>query len=46
LEPKGIFSFVLENDVFYGKDQDYTNGVKFIWIPDENTCSGKVKLAT
>ncbi|WP_040726226.1 lipid A deacylase LpxR family protein [Thiomicrorhabdus sp. Kp2] len=37
LEPKGIFSFVLENDVFYGKDQDYTNGVKFIWIPDENT---------
>jgi len=37
LEPKGIFSFVLENDVFYGEDQDYTNGVKFIWIPDENS---------
>ncbi|WP_319380740.1 lipid A deacylase LpxR family protein [Thiomicrorhabdus sp.] len=32
--PKGIFNFTLENDVFYGTDRNYTNGVKFIWIPE------------
>src|SRR5450432_4205722 len=27
----GTFSFVLENDVFYGLDRDYTNGVALNW---------------
>ena len=34
---RGTFSFVLENDVFYNLDRDYTNGVQFAWT------SGPVK---
>src|SRR6185503_14912369 len=30
-DEKGTFSFVLENDVFYGLDRDYTNGIQFAW---------------
>jgi lipid A 3-O-deacylase len=30
-DDNGTFSFVLENDVFYGLDRDYTNGVEFAW---------------
>lgn len=33
----GTLSFVLENDVFYGIDRHYTNGVRFIWAPGRNT---------
>lgn len=28
---RGTFSFVLENDVFYNLDRDYTNGVQIAW---------------
>src|SRR5262245_29945845 len=27
----GTFSLVLENDVFYGLDRDYTNGIQIAW---------------
>lgn len=30
-EEDGTFSFVLENDVFYGLDRDYTNGIQVAW---------------
>jgi len=29
----GIFTFVLENDLFYNTDKNYTNGISFIWVP-------------
>lgn len=29
---RGTGSFVLENDVFYGNDRNYTNGVRFSWL--------------
>jgi lipid A 3-O-deacylase len=29
----GTFSFVLENDLFYNTDRDYTNGVQLAWVP-------------
>lgn len=29
----GIFSFVLENDLFYNTDRNYTNGVQIAWVP-------------
>lgn len=32
--PSGTFSFVLENDLFFGSDRHYTNGVRFAWVPD------------
>ncbi|MCG3204921.1 MAG: hypothetical protein KCHDKBKB_01638 [Elusimicrobia bacterium] len=33
-KPKtGTLSFVLENDLFYGRDQNYTNGLRFTWVP-------------
>ncbi|SLN28824.1 hypothetical protein OCH7691_00962 [Oceanibacterium hippocampi] len=28
---RGTFSFVLENDLFYGRDRDYTNGIQVGW---------------
>lgn len=34
---KGIFSVILENDIFTGHDRGYTNGVRFSYIsPEEN----------
>lgn len=33
----GRLSFVFENDFFAGNDRNYTNGIKFIWIPDNAT---------
>lgn len=36
-ERNGTLSFVLENDLFYGIDQHYTNGVGFIWTPARGT---------
>ncbi|WP_130537606.1 lipid A deacylase LpxR family protein [Thiomicrorhabdus indica] len=36
-ESTGRLSFVLENDFFVGNDRNYTNGLKFIWIPNEAT---------
>lgn len=33
----GRLSFVFENDFFAGNDRNYTNGIKFIWIPDDAT---------
>lgn len=35
----GTFVFIQDNDVFYGKDRYYTNGIKLIWIPDETTAT-------
>ena len=33
-EPKsGVWSMVIENDLFYGSDQSYTSGVAFAWVP-------------
>ena len=32
---RGTFSFVLENDVFYNLDRDYTNGVQIGWTSGE-----------
>lgn len=29
----GTFSFVLENDLFYNTDRNYTNGVQIAWVP-------------
>ena len=29
----GTFSFVLENDLFYNTDRNYTNGVQIVWVP-------------
>jgi lipid A 3-O-deacylase len=31
----GVVSFVLENDLFYNRDRDYTNGVALAWAPNE-----------
>lgn len=33
-ESLGVFSFVVENDLFYGLDQHYTNGLRLLWVPD------------
>lgn len=33
----GTLSFVLENDLFYDIDRHYTNGVRLIWVPDQDT---------
>ena len=31
----GVFSFYLENDLFYHSDRNYTSGIKFSWVsPD------------
>jgi lipid A 3-O-deacylase len=32
LEDANTFSFYLENDLFSGTDEHYTNGVKFTWV--------------
>ncbi|WP_339630852.1 lipid A deacylase LpxR family protein [uncultured Sneathiella sp.] len=31
---EGTFTFVLENDLFFGLDQDYTNGVQLAWMSE------------
>ena len=43
----GTFSFVLENDLFSGKDRHYTNGMRLIWLPDKAVPTPKwvMKLA-
>lgn len=38
--PSGVVSFVLENDLFYNSDRDYTNGVALIWVPADDSTSG------
>lgn len=30
----GTFTFVLENDLFFGLDRDYTNGVQLAWMSE------------
>ncbi len=30
------FGFVLENDVFYGRDEHYTNGIQINWVPERS----------
>lgn len=34
-DDKGIFNVVLENDIFAGRDRDYTNGIRFSWLSSE-----------
>ena len=34
-DDKGIFSVVLENDIFSGQDQNYTNGIRFAYLSPE-----------
>jgi lipid A 3-O-deacylase len=34
-DDKGIFNFTLENDLFTGTDEGYTNGVRFAWLSSE-----------
>ena len=43
----GTLSFVLENDLFYGNDRHYTNGVRLVWVPgpDTSTPEWAIKLA-
>jgi hypothetical protein len=33
----GTLSFIVENDVFYNIDRHYTNGVRLVWVPAEET---------
>ncbi len=35
-EQTGTLSFILENDIFAGKDQHYTNGARVIWVPGKD----------
>lgn len=46
-EQTGTLSFILENDIFAGKDQHYTNGARVIWVPgkDAPTPQWAVKVA-
>lgn len=30
----GTFTFVLENDLFFGRDRDYTNGIMLAWMSE------------
>lgn len=43
----GTLSFILENDLFSGRDRHYTNGVGFIWVPDKRVAQPEwaVRLA-
>jgi len=42
----GIFTFVLENDLFYNTDSNYTNGVSLIWVPpNERTPRWALRIA-
>lgn len=36
----GELSIVLENDVFFNTDKDYTNGVALFWVPAEKPAPG------
>ncbi len=33
--PRGALSFILENDLFYNTDRHYTNGVRILWVPEQ-----------
>ncbi|MAL77960.1 MAG: hypothetical protein CMN55_02420 [Sneathiella sp.] len=33
-EDTGTFTFVLENDLFFGLDRDYTNGIMLAWMSE------------
>ncbi len=33
--PRGALSFILENDLFYNADRHYTNGVRILWVPEQ-----------
>ncbi len=44
-ENPGTFSLYFENDLFFNRDQHYTNGVKFTWIsPDLTSYAENKKL--
>lgn len=33
----GVFGLIVENDVFYHHDGDYTNGIALVWAPADNS---------
>lgn len=33
----GTLSFILENDLFYNNDRHYTNGVRLVWVPNQQS---------
>ena len=35
--PTGIFSLIVENDLFYGNDRNYTNGLRLSWLSAPDT---------
>jgi hypothetical protein len=37
---RGTFSVILENDLFYGADRDYTNGVQLAWTSGADRVPG------
>lgn len=39
-DPKGIYSFSLENDIFAGGDNNYTNGARFAYVSPESDVPG------
>ena len=42
----GVMSLVVENDLFYDSDRNYTNGVALAWVPsDESTPDSIVRMA-
>ena len=44
-DDKGIFSAILENDVFDGTDKGYTNGTRFSWLSSEKSTPDWLKSA-
>lgn len=42
-QEKGTFSFTYENDIFTGKDNGYTNGVRFSWITAADKIPGLLR---
>jgi hypothetical protein len=39
-DSKGILNIVVENDLVSGKDENYTNGIRFAWISSEEGVPG------
>jgi lipid A 3-O-deacylase len=33
----GVMSLIIENDLFYNRDRDYTSGVALVWAPKEDS---------
>lgn len=42
-DDKGIFNVVIENDIFAGSDNDYTNGIRFAWLSSKDYMPGWVQ---